>query len=596
MKRKRKLLTVPAVLCLVCCLLLGGCAKKPPDAQRETQSDSGEPALGVPLIRDGVTDYTIVIPDGADEAVVRAAGTLRAAIAKLAPIGDFITDFDYRHGQAVPKAEDRMILIGDTCLPQSSAAREATGLGDFVLKLDGSTVIVNGWESSAVVSGVTELIRVIKLYTEGGSVTLPQELCTVREVNPTVNAMHLEHLSGTRGGLSDSGNGGRCVTVTGVSEAGISAYASALAAAGYTEGDSNTSDGLSYRCYLSDTYALHLLYTAGEQALRVIADPRSGSALPPTGEENLYEHKIPSLAISVSVELSNICDAKNGTGYNGMCYLYRLADGSFLVFDGGWDQPEQGDRIYSLLRAYSPDAERITVAAWIITHAHSDHIGGFVNFANRYAGRNGVTVERVIYSLPSADFQSQTKITQNVSKLTSAVRAAGAEASQAHPGQVFRLRNAKLEILWTLDLYGKDRLDEVNTSSIVSRLELEGQSFLMLGDMSFSARKRIMQIYTDALKSDFVQVAHHGADGGGSVDFYEAVGARYVLWPASTLLYEGGRDADGVYRGGVKYAAQNRLFLELEIGKTLFVAGATNDVIPLPYAGENAESLPRKAA
>jgi len=77
---------------------------------------------------------------------------------------------------------------------------------------------------------------------------------------------------------------------------------------------------------------------------------------------------------------------------------------------------------------------------------------------------------------------------------------------------VFRLRNAKLEILWTLDLYGKDRLDEVNTSSIVSRLELEGQSFLMLGDMSFSARKRIMQIYTDALKSDFVQVAHHGAD------------------------------------------------------------------------------------
>lgn len=46
----------------------------------------------------------------------------------------------------------------------------------------------------------------------------------------------------------------------------------------------------------------------------------------------------------------------------------------------------------------------------------------------------------------------------------------------------------------------------------------------------------------------------------------------------------------------MKYAAQNRLFLELEIGKTLFVAGATNDVIPLPYAGENAESLPRKAA
>lgn len=596
MRKVRNKLTVLTALCVAVCLWFGGCGEKQPPEREETQSESREEVEGLPIVRNGVTDYTIVIPDGADEAVVSAAGTLRAALAKLAPIGDFITDFDYRHGQATPKADDRMILIGDTCLPKSRAALETVGLGDFILKADGNDIVVNGWESSAIVSGVTELIRAIKVHSDGKNVTLPQNLCTVREVNPTVNAMHLERLDGTRGGLSDSGNGGRCVTVTGVSGDGFSAYASALESAGYTAGAVNTIDGLSYRSYISEDYALHLLYTKAEQKVRVIAESRSGSALPPTEAENVYEKTVPSLAISVSIELSDICDAKNGTGYNGMCYIYRLADGSFLVWDGGWNQPEQGERIYSLLRAYSPDADRITVAAWIITHPHSDHIGGFVNFANRYTGKNGVTVERVIYSLPSADFQSQTKITQNVSKLTSAVRATGATVTQAHPGQVFRIRNAKLEILWTLDLYGKDKLDEVNTSSIVSRLELEGQSFLMLGDMSFSARKAIMQIYGDALKSDFVQVAHHGADGGGSVDFYEAVGARYVLWPASTLLYEGGRDANGILRGGVKNAAQNRLFLKLETGKTLFIAGATNDVIPLPYAGENAESLPRKAA
>lgn len=600
MRKKRNRLTVLTAMCLVFCLTIGGCGKKTPSEQEKTQSksgsESGESVLGVPIIRDGNTDYMIVIPDGADEAIVNAASNLRAAFAKLAPIKDFITDFDYRHGQVTPKADDHMILLGDTCLPQSKTAREEIGFGDFVLKVDGTAIVVNGWESSAVVSGVTELIRVMKTHTNGQNLTLPQDLCTVREVNPTVNAMHLERIGGTRSGLSDSGNGGRCVTVTEIDQAGVDAYISELKSIGYQAGDVNTVDGLTYRNYLSDAYLLHLLYTDAEQTLRIIAESRSGSALPPTEAENVYSETVPSLAISVSIELTDICDTKNGTGYNGMCYIYRLADGSFLVWDGGWDQPEQGERIYSVLQKYAPDPDRITVAAWILTHPHSDHIGGFINFANRYTKKGGVAVERVIYSLPSSDFQSQTKMSQNVSKLTSAARATGAKVTQAHPGQVFHFRNAKLEILWTLDLYDKEKLDEVNTSSIVSRLELAGQSFLMLGDMSFSAKKTIMQVYGDALKSDFVQVAHHGADGGGSVDFYEKVGARYVLWPASTLLYEGGRDANGVFKGGVRNAAQNRLFLNMEIGKDLFIAGAENYVIPLPYAGENAVSLPKNAS
>ena len=44
------------------------------------------------------------------------------------------------------------------------------------------------------------------------------------------------------------------------------------------------------------------------------------------------------------------------------------------------------------------------------------------------------------------------------------------------------------------------------------------------------------------------------------------------------------------------YAERNGHGRMYDIGKTLFVAGATNDVIPLPYTGENVESLPRKAA
>lgn len=594
---KQKMILLSAVLLLMLSLGMYGCQTSGNDAETGSGTSGGnEPVSvdGLGIVVNGKTDFSIVIADNADSAISEAAKSVQAALAKLAdPVKDYVTDFDYRYGTAVPNENACVILIGQTCFPKSLNALNEAGYGDYILKVDGNSVIVTGWETASVQKGVSELVRMIKSHTDAdGNVVFPDTYCELKEVNPAVNVLKLNDINGVRGGLTDCGNGCSRVIVNQVSEQSYINYTEALEQASYALYTSNEIDGFCYRTYTAGDYVLHLSYYSADRELRVLVESLKNTDLPGLESENIYTATVPSLAIPVSIELSDICDTKNGTGYNGMCYIYRLSDGSFIVYDGGWDVPEQGTRIYDLLRAYAPDPDHIVIAAWLITHAHADHMGGFINFANRFADGEKVTVERIICNRISGDFQSQTRLTSNVSKLTAAINVCHAKVTQAHPGQVFYLRNAKLEILYTLDLYDAEKLDEVNTSSVVSKLTIEGQSFLMLGDMSYSARVKMMSVYPDALKSDVVQLAHHGVVGGGSTDFYERVGAKYAFWPASTLMYEGGATATGIHKGGVKDAQQNSYFRNFVQGETLFVSGANNYVLVLPYLGSGATVIP----
>lgn len=56
---------------------------------------------------------------------------------------------------------------------------------------------------------------------------------------------------------------------------------------------------------------------------------------------------------------------------NGMGYVVRLADGSFLIFDGGY--AEQADQLWQTLVKQNGGEEGIVIRAWCLTHAHGDH-------------------------------------------------------------------------------------------------------------------------------------------------------------------------------------------------------------------------------
>ena len=78
-----------------------------------------------------------------------------------------------------------------------------------------------------------------------------------------------------------------------------------------------------------------------------------------------------------------------------------LEDGRFIMIDGGqniggmhtgYDPWAQVDTIYNVLSdlyvkayGYAPSNENpITIAAWIITHGHGDHISAMWDFSHKY--------------------------------------------------------------------------------------------------------------------------------------------------------------------------------------------------------------------
>ena len=149
---------------------------------------------------------------------------------------------------------------------------------------------------------------------------------------------------------------------------------------------------------------------------------------------------------------------------------------------------------------------------------------------------------------------------------------------KAHPGQKLMLAGAQIEVLYTLDLYDDEELDEYNTSSVVTRITVGGQSFLMTGDMTETSNTNLIEMYGSKLMSDFVQVAHHGY-AGGTESFYNTVKADYVLWPASKVGYDEMKNKDR--NSNFKSLSSNRLIVALD----------NITIITLPYAGSGAVTV-----
>ena len=120
-------------------------------------------------------------------------------------------------------------------------------------------------------------------------------------------------------------------------------------------------------------------------------------------------------------------------------------------------------------------------------------------------------------------------------------RYAGAVLTVPHTGMRFRFADLTLEILYTADEHlidGKPEGLDFNSTGTVYRLFNERDSMLFLGDAMNDVTTRLTAIWGDHLKSNLVQVAHHGV-GNSPAEFYEFLEPAVLLYPAGNLLYYG---------------------------------------------------------
>ena len=237
------------------------------------------------------------------------------------------------------------------------------------------------------------------------------------------------------------------------------------------------------------------------------------------------------------------------TQINGACaFILRLSDGRFLVIDGGLNYEKNRKSIYEQLVAQNVRGGKPVIAAWILSHAHVDHYGGFIGFAEHYGEK--VTVESVVLNIPSYETYSKNVEAANVTPdmtemITRAKQAIAVTYSNAsliipHAGQLMWFGDAMVDMLYTHEDLAPAVMKVTNSSSLIYTVTLGGQRIVFLNDAHDDASTIVYRMYGSTLKSDIVQVAHHGYNGGNT-QMYLKIAADTALWtsPYATVMKEG---------------------------------------------------------
>lgn len=519
-----------------------------------------EPAENLCIAADGQTQFRIVYGSGCSRDIVEAAGYLQREILRLTGVELEVCE-DLAIGVSETSGE---ILLGSTDRPEddvSFAAMER--IGDWTIRVQGNKLTVAAAMEECVAEAVQALCDALSEHTTNGALTLPGEF----ELSGSAAEGAVADLPVLEGGsfvaAVDGGDGTELVIYQADSSA-CDAYLKKLDKAGYGQYATNEIDGNRYFTCLGNGQTLTVMDNPSLGTVRISVDPEEYRlALQPEQVNAVVQPSVTMLGLEGY-------EVNGGANQNGLSMLYQLSDGSFIVVDGGHNKDLAADQLYETMVRLAPDPNDITIAAWLITHSHNDHAGAFLSFRRSYALH--VKLEKLLVSFPSEKQYdaASTSTYYHDHILADVAYYPGAEVIKVHPGQVFYIRDAVMEILYTLDLLEPEGLTNFNNSSIVTTVTLGGQKLLQTGDCGVEASSILVRSYTDALRCESVQVSHHGY-AGGTEELYRAADPLYVLWPSGSTTFN-----------NYKNASNNTWLLQESRMQQLWVARGDIVTLPLP--------------
>jgi len=244
-----------------------------------------------------------------------------------------------------------------------------------------------------------------------------------------------------------------------------------------------------------------------------------------------------------------------------MGYIIKTDDNKVIVVDSG------GTVAAPFLESYIDQLGGI-VHTWIITHAHMDHIGAFLSILEN----DKIQIEELFHAPPSKDWvlKNEPISSEIFDNYTTKIQEANISTTIPDKNSEYTLgEGVKMKVLSA----GNFDIAEnaLNNSSLVFKIWSKSKSVLFLGDMGEEGGQKILQTTDFAdLKSDYVQMAHHGQHGVNK-EFYKAVAAKYALWPTPEWLWNNRADGEG-YNTAKYKTIEVREWME-ELGAKNYVSG-----------------------
>jgi len=409
-------------------------------------------------------------------------------------------------------------------------------------------------ETAAQLDGKIYLVTGAVINTDRGTTVSNENGDQIWRDMEYADAAGMGAMGGTVKGTYNTGNGKETV-YEGVTAAEFAAYEEALVEAGYTLYSSNAFNGTSvdgnntpltneFRIYVSDTKVINLNYHCADGRTFVIVENKEDAYLPLTSAP-VYETVCDPLITQVGSEDLTLLESPPAdfSQENDMCYIMRLADGTFFIIDSA--ETATAPRIYDVLKKQALDPENIVISGWMITHPHSDHYNGFRAFAAAYADDPTITIRDFIYNFAdSANIKEASALAQD--NIVNDMKTAFPEAKHnfVHTGNILRYADMELLVLYTQEDFiaaNNGIVCNVNGTSLVSRMVFKGGASVFVpadhptdGYSSGGTwcENKLEIWYGTGLKSDISTTFHHGFNGGAHEQIYYTIAPDIVLWCA----------------------------------------------------------------
>ena len=250
-------------------------------------------------------------------------------------------------------------------------------------------------------------------------------------------------------------------------------------------------------------------------------------------------HGSPAKGTSASFTLWQL---PNQTRTQMMSYVIQSHTGKVIVIDGG----NAGDGAYlsDFLKGLGN-----TVDAWFISHPHSDHFDALCEILEQ---PGSLEIDAIYASMPDRDWVNKVAAdAERVSfdRFNSVLAQTGRTIIDLGLGQEMKIDGVRIEVLGVKN--PEIIRNPINNSSLVLRVSDGVKSVIFLGDLGVEGGEKLLNgPLADRLKSDYVQMAHHGQNGVSEA-FYQRVAPAYCLWPTPEWLWEndnGGGKNSGPWR------------------------------------------------
>ena len=456
-----------------------------------------------------------------------------------------LRDYFTAKGQTLPVVRDEDLAedaaydflfyfgISDCEIPEEFVA--TLNYTQYGIAVNENSLCFISWTEPATAAAGEILYEIIEHVVKGGSFADFAGARYVSAVEGTVGE-DVPALEGLDGG-TDVGEGAYQLYSLDSTKEIYDEYLAKLEAAGYKLHVTNVMNKTYTATYYNDDTVVNVMFAGGDpegtlgvdtdRSLRVVVDPMAITALPSTEKPALPEAPV---TVSSITQLSP----------TNLCMIIQLSNGHFVILDSG-NNGCQGD-ISKFLRSKAPDKNNVVVEAWIFSHFHQDHIGGFIDYMGVSSLNRYITVNNVIYNFPSyRNYMTAEESTRDMANLKfwyeeriPALREKGTNIYQARTGQKYYFGNSEIEVLWTFEDIAPFNIytDSTNRTSIGISITIEGQKIMLVGDASEEEFRVAAARYGEYLKGDFVQLAHHGTGNGtGPHDYYKLVNAPVVFHP-----------------------------------------------------------------